>query len=87
VAVSQDQPIALIDDELTDAAETPEDVTIAALVRLNVERALVTIFLGRETEPERGDALAERVRGRFAGTEVEVLPGGQPFYDYVISVE
>jgi dihydroxyacetone kinase-like predicted kinase len=87
VAVSQEQPIALIDDELTDAAETAEDAAIAALDRINAERALVTIFLGRETEPERGEALAERVRERFANTESEVLPGGQPFYDYVISVE
>jgi DAK2 domain fusion protein YloV len=87
VAVSPDQPIALIDDELTDAAESAEDAVLAALARINAERALVTVFLGRSAEPDRGEALAARVRERFAGSEVEVLSGGQPFYDYVISVE
>ncbi|MGE3600925.1 MAG: DAK2 domain-containing protein [Dehalococcoidia bacterium] len=87
VAVSPEQPIALIDDELTDAADTAEEAVLAALARVGAERALVTVFLGRDTEPERGEALAARVQERFAGAEVEVLPGGQPFYDYVISVE
>lgn len=87
VAVSPEQPIALIDDALTDAASTAEDAALAALARVEADRALVTLFLGRNTEPERGEALAARVRERFSEAEVEVRPGGQPFYDYVISVE
>jgi uncharacterized protein len=87
VAVAPEQPIALLDDQLSDAAETAEDAALAALGRLDAERALVTLFLGRNTEPERGEALAARVRERLPEAEVEVQPGGQPFYDYLISVE
>ncbi|MGH2584009.1 MAG: DAK2 domain-containing protein, partial [Dehalococcoidia bacterium] len=81
------QPIALTDDELTDAAQTPEEAALAALERTSAARALVTIFLGHDTEPERADTLAAQVNERFPNAEVEVRPGGQPFYDYLISVE
>jgi dihydroxyacetone kinase-like predicted kinase len=87
VAVAPDQPIALLDDELSDAGDTPEDAALAALARTGPDGAVVTVFLGRETPEERGDALAARIRERFPSAEVEVRPGGQPFYDYLISVE
>jgi DAK2 domain fusion protein YloV len=87
VAVEPGQPIALTDDELTDGAQTPEGAALAALERTHAERALVTIFLGHDTEPERADMLAARINERFPSAEVEVRPGGQPFYDYLISVE
>jgi DAK2 domain fusion protein YloV len=87
VAMAPKQPIALIDDELTDAAATPEDVALAALERTGADRAIVTLYSGRDTELDRAEALAARVRERFPTAEVEVRSGGQPFYDYIISVE
>jgi dihydroxyacetone kinase-like predicted kinase len=87
VHVRHEQPIALVDDELTDAAETPEDVALAALARTAADGAVVTIYAGRDTEAGRADDLAARVHERFPDAEVEVRSGGQPFYDYVISVE
>jgi DAK2 domain fusion protein YloV len=87
VAVRPGQPIALLDDELSDAGESPEDAAIAALARSGADGAIVTVFLGRDTPAERGDALADRIREQFPSAEVEVRPGGQPFYDYLISVE
>jgi dihydroxyacetone kinase-like predicted kinase len=87
VAVAPEQPNALIDDELTDAAATAEDVALAALERTGADRAIVTIYSGRDTDTERVDALAGRVRERFPTAEVEARSGGQPFYDYIISVE
>jgi DAK2 domain fusion protein YloV len=87
VAVAPDQPIALIDDDLTTATATPEDAALAALEEAGADRAIVTIYAGHDTELERAQALAARVRERYPGAEVEVRFGGQPFYDYVISVE
>jgi hypothetical protein len=37
--------------------------------------------------PEEAGALAERIRERYSGAEVEVIDGGQPFYRYIISRE
>ena len=87
VSVAPEQPIALLDDELSDAAETPEDAALAALQRVVAARAVVTIYLGRDTGTDRGEALATRLADHFPGVEIEVREGGQPFYDYLISVE
>jgi dihydroxyacetone kinase-like predicted kinase len=87
VAVKPGQPIALLDDDLSDTGETPEAAAIAALQRTDTDGTFVTVYLGRETSEERGEALAAGIRERFASAEVEVRPGGQPFYDYLISVE
>jgi len=76
-----------LDDELSDAADTPEDAALAALARTGADGAIVTIYLGHDTPAKRGDALSARIRERFPTSEVEVRPGGQPFYDYLISVE
>lgn len=87
VKVEPQQPIALIDDELTDAAPTPEGAALAALARTGADRAIVTLYHGRDTAPDHADRLAAEIRTRFPTAEVEVRPGGQPFYDYVLSVE
>lgn len=87
VAVDQDQPIALIDDELRIAAATPEDAAIQAVQALEGGGGLITLYWGRDTEPERAQSLAARLREQVSGAEVEAHDGGQPFYDYVLSVE
>jgi DAK2 domain fusion protein YloV len=87
VAVEPGQPIALLDDKLSDAGATPEEAALAALQRTGGDGAFVTVYLGRETSEERGDLLAARIRERFPSVEVELRAGGQPFYDYLISVE
>ena len=40
-----------------------------------------------ETSEEDAEALGERIREQFGDCEVEVAPGGQPIYYYIMSVE
>lgn len=87
VAVEPNQPIALIDDELTHAAATPDGAALAALDATCKDGALVVVYSGHDMPQDAADALAARVRERFPTAEVESRAGGQPFYDYVISVE
>lgn len=87
LAVTPGQPIALLDDELTDAAATPEAAALAALARTDAARAVIVIYTGQETAPAQAEALVSGIRQRFSTAEVELHNGGQPFYEYVISVE
>ena len=49
---------------------------------------VVTIYLGEPAGEEDGTALAERISTRYPHLDsVEVARGGQPFYDFIISVE
>ncbi len=57
------------------------------LDRLQNERSeIATIYFGSGGSPDVADELAGRIRSRLA-IDVEVANGGQPHYDYVISVE
>jgi hypothetical protein len=49
--------------------------------------SLVTLYYGAETGPAQAEALAEQLRERYSAYEVEVVFGGQPHYQYIVSLE
>ncbi len=51
------------------------------------ESELISVYFGMETKEEDAEALGEKIREQFPDCEVEVAPGGQPIYYYIISVE
>ncbi len=88
IPVDEGQPISLIDDELSGTAPTAELAAVAALEQLGAgPNTLLTVYSGAGVRKDRVDALLATLAERFAGTEIESLSGGQPFYDYIISVE
>jgi hypothetical protein len=88
VKVEEGQYIAIVDDELKLSAASPEQAALQALEALaGGGTSLVTLYYGADTDEVHAKALAEHLCERLAGYEVEVVYGGQPHYDYVISVE
>ncbi len=87
VRVNEGEVIAIVDDELKLAAPSPEEAVVRALERLPEGGSLATLYYGAGTAATAAKALADRLRERFAGLEVEVVDGGQPHYDYIVSVE
>jgi len=64
------------------------DVTYELLESLMDEDSeLVSLYYGQETSEEDANALADRVMEAYPDVDVEVHPGGQPIYYYVLSVE
>jgi DAK2 domain fusion protein YloV len=88
IDVREGQPIALVDGELYDAAETIADATAAAVRHMATGRdgAIVTLYAGEGVGHADAEALAESLRAEL-GVEVEVVDGGQPHYAYLIGVE
>jgi DAK2 domain fusion protein YloV len=89
VKVEAGQVIAIVDDELKLAAESPDDAAVEALKGLagGDGTSLVTLYYGADTTQGQADALAGRLREAITGHEVEVVYGGQPHYQYIISLE
>ena len=56
-----------------------------AIAPLNPE--FITIYSGQEVAEADAQRFCEKLGGRFAGAETTVIPGGQPVYYYIISVE
>jgi DAK2 domain fusion protein YloV len=87
--VRQGQTIGLLDDKLIAAGDDQNAVIDQVLDGVEMDDyEIVTIYLGEDVAEERGAQLADRLRGRYPHVEsVEIAVGGQPFYDFIISVE
>jgi DAK2 domain fusion protein YloV len=48
---------------------------------------VLTLYYGRDVTEREAHALAQRVRERYGGPDVEVVSGGQPYYPYIMSIE
>lgn len=53
----------------------------------NRKTTMVTIFFGEGATEEEATELESMIRDKFKDIETAVIPGGQPVYSYIISVE
>jgi len=86
--IRKGQFIAMLNDEdLIARADKIEDVILEALSKAGTEKAeIVTIYYGAEIKDAEAQEIAQEVRDRYH-TEVETVYGGQPHYNYIISLE
>lgn len=88
VAVTEGQPIGLIDDKLVYAGSSIEDVLLGLLARTDADSAeLVTLYRGADVSEAAGLAMVESLQARYAELAIELVEGGQPHYEYLMSVE
>jgi dihydroxyacetone kinase-like predicted kinase len=88
VRVKEGRLIGLLNDELACSGETIEDVVWALLDQMGTrDREIVTLYYGDGVRKDEAEALAKAVRKRFPSQEVEVVEGGQPHYQYILSTE
>ncbi len=86
-SITKGQFLGLVEGKI--ACVTNDSFSCAKqLIRGMTGAVYITVFYGEGVSPEKaeeyGQLISERVGG---GVEVAVLYGGQPLYDYVISVE
>ena len=83
------QTIGLLDDKLIAAGDDQQAVIDQVFESVDMDDyEVVTIYLGEGVDEARGQELAGHIQERFPDLEsVESAPGGQPFYDFIISVE
>jgi DAK2 domain fusion protein YloV len=86
--IKKGQFIAILNDEdLIARADKAGDVIREALGKAGAEKAgIITIYYGAEIQGAEAEEIAQEIRDRYH-TEVEVVYGGQPHYDYIISLE
>ncbi len=88
IKVKKKQAIGLLDGELVAVGSNPTEVLHETLSKLDVSgKEIVTIYFGADTvqaEAERASTLA---REEHPQLQVEVVRGGQPHYNYIVSVE
>jgi DAK2 domain fusion protein YloV len=86
--IRKGQFIAILNDEdLIARGDKIRDVIWEALGKAGAEKAgIVTIYYGAETKEGEAQQIAQEIRDQYH-TEVEIVYGGQPHYNYIISLE
>ena len=86
--VKSGEYIGLHNNALVTTAADLDSAAWALMEHMGVaERELVTIYWGGEANEEDADKFRAEVVERYPGAEVELVHGGQPYYDYIISAE
>jgi len=88
VNVEQGQVIALLDGKLVCASKTVEEGCLCLLGKANAkEHELITLIFGEDLSATEANLISDRVRDAYPDQEIEVQDGGQPHYQFIISVE
>ena len=84
--IENDQMMGLVDGKIEYVANTPEEC-LGMLTEKMAGATYITLFCGEEVDDAGMEAAAEIIRSSVKEAEVVAIKGGQPIYNYVISVE
>ena len=88
VEVSEGGVIGLHNGELAASGDEIAGVTRQVLRDVGSEDAeIITLYYGEEVSEEEAQALADLLQEDWPEQEFEVIPGGQPHYQYIVSIE
>lgn len=89
VEVSSGAVIGLVNGQLRGSGPETSGVVLDILAQLDDQTAgeLLTLYFGAGTPATAAQALAAAISERRPQLEIEIYSGGQPHYDYIISLE
>jgi len=86
--VKKGEVIALLNGQLIDSSGTVIEACANLLKKANTnEKEHITLFYGMETTKEMVDELVKLINQDYPNHEVEVHDGGQPHYQFILSIE
>jgi DAK2 domain fusion protein YloV len=88
ISVEAGHVIGLLNDELTVANDTTEETLFTLLDQMDAENLeIVTLYYGNGVTAAETEVIGAAIRQKYPNLEVEIVEGGQPHYDYIISAE
>ena len=88
VSVKKGQIIGLLDRKLVVSGDDPLEVTVSLVLSAEISDGdLVTLYWGKQVSQIDADAVKQRMEAIIPGIEVEIVPGGQTHYHYILSIE
>ena len=86
--MEQGQVIALVNGKLAVSTVSVEAACLGALEKAETaERELITLFYGEDMSSTEANRIVDVIRAAYPAQEVELQDGGQPHYQFIISVE
>jgi len=88
LSIKKRQAIGLLDGELLAAGNNTIDTLNKILAKLDLRKSeIITIYYGADTELAEAEKVNSSIREQYPHLQVEVVKGGQPHYNYIISIE
>ncbi len=88
LGVAEGQYIGILDGELTTVEDIPEVALRSTLSLAGLSSdAIVTVYSGVDRTPSDTASLAAELETEFPGIQVDIIEGGQPYHQYLASVE
>ena len=88
VNVKQGEVITLLDGKLVASSKSVEEGVMAFLEKAKAkEHELITLYYGEELSQGEANRIVDVVREAYPNQEIELQDGGQPHYQFIISVE
>lgn len=80
--------IGLHEKEITSFGDDLEETTIQLIRDMTFDDAyMVTIYYGQDVDAQAAEDLKVKLEEEFEDLDVDIIPGGQPLYYYLISIE
>ena len=88
VDVKEGQVIALLDGKLVASAKSVEQAVLDLLKKASAEKhELTTLIYGEDVSQGEANRIVDVVREAFPNLELELQNGGQPNYQFILSIE
>ena len=88
VHCQEGETIALLNEDLVLSASSLEEACLGLLKKASAEDyELITLFYGDSISRQEAFQLADLIRTAYPEQEIEVQDGGQPHYQFIISIE
>jgi len=88
LAITKKQAIGLFDGKLLAVSDKPIDVLTQLFDMLDLDQTEVaTIYYGADTDESEAEEVSSSIRQKYPEIQVEVVSGGQPHYNYIVSIE
>ncbi len=86
VQIGQGQVIALLDKAIVAVADTDEEC-FEKLSSVFEQAQYLTIFSGKDVTEAEAEHMKDKITAYSHGADITLLSGGQPLYEYIISIE
>ena len=87
--IKEGQAIGIIDDEDIVAANSiVSEALLDTLNKADIKSAeVVTIYQGVDANGDEMESIIAEINQKYPGKQIETVQGGQPYYNYIVSLE
>ncbi len=86
--IRQGEFLGILEDDIVVHGSDMEQIVLSLLEQMvSEEAAVISFYSGVDADSKQAEALVDKAAQKFSDFDTELYDGGQPVYDYIISVE